>query len=237
MVAIARRGSAASSRKTVASTSHGWRGWSRSIQAAGSGAQCVHLHLGHTLQPGDALQLQIQGVHHYPSKHVRHIENHPDEEHEDVVGGGAAGHVIDDGSINPSNDLPWGEKPHSPKPSLKAPLLFQPQSVKDDAGCDEEGNCANNGSEPGEEEKVTDMMVADVDEIEAEEVVPSVAGARLGLLQQVAVKERGDAGPGREGEGVEGDVPGGCGEIGIAGTSDKGPPPPRHPRGFQADPT
>ena len=68
-----------------------------------------------------------------------------------MIGGGAAGHVIDNGRVDPSHNLPGGEKPHRPKPSLKASLFLQPESVKDDAGCDEEGDGADNRSKSREE--------------------------------------------------------------------------------------
>jgi len=236
MVTIAGRRSAASPSETVATTTPHCRGGrSRTVQAASSRAQCVHLHLGHTLQPGDALQLQIQRIHDNPGKDIRHIEHHPDEEHEDVVGGGAAGHVVDDGSIDPRHDLPRCEKPHRPKPGFEAPLFLQPQRVKDDAGRNEEGDGANNGSESREEEEVANVMVANVDKVKAEQVVASVAAARFGLLKQVAVKERGDPRPGGECECVEGDVPGGRGEVCVEGTGNQGPTPPRHSGRFQAD--
>ena len=152
-----------------------------------------------------------------------------------MVGGGAAGHVIDDGSIDPSHNLPRCEKPHCPKPGFKAPLFLQPQRIKDDAGCDEEGDGANNGSEPREEEEVAHVMVANVDKVKAEEVVARVAAAGLRLLKQVAVKERGDPSPGGECECVECDVPSSRGEVGVEGTGDEGPAPPRHPGRFQAN--
>ena len=115
-----------------------------------------------------------------------------------MVGGGAAGHVIDNGSVDPSHNLPGGEKPHCPKPGFKASLFLQPERVEDDAGGDEEGNSAHNGSESGEEEEVANVMVADIDKVKAEQIVASVAAARLGLLKQVAVKKRCDTSPGRE---------------------------------------
>ena len=81
------------------------------------------------------------------------------------------------------------------------------------------------------------MMVSNVDKVKAEEIVASVAAARLCLFKQVAVKEGGDTSPSREGQCVECDMPGGCGEIGVEGTCHKGTTPPRHFGRLQAHPS
>ena len=70
-----------------------------------------------------------------------------------------------------------------------------------------------------------------------EKVVSSVAAARFRLLQQVAVKEGGDPSPGGERERVEGDMPGGGGEVGVEGACDERPTPPGHSGRLQADST
>ena len=152
-----------------------------------------------------------------------------------MVGGGAAGHVIDNSSIDPSHNLPGGEKPHRPKPGFKSPLFLQSQGIKDNAGRDEESNGSYDGRESREEEEVANMMVADIDKVKAEQVIASVTAARFCLLEQVAVKEGGDPCPSGECECVEGDMPGGCGEVCVEGTGHKRPTPPRHSGGFQAD--
>ena len=154
-----------------------------------------------------------------------------------MIRGGAACHVIDDSGINPSNYFPWSEESHSPEPCLKTSLLFQPQRVQNDTGGDEKGDSEHDGGQPGEEEEIADVVVADVDKVKAEQVVAGVTGPRLSLLEQVAVEEGGDPSPGGERERVEGDMPGGGGEVGVEGACDERPTPPGHSGRLQADST
>ena len=108
---------------------HGRGGRAGAVQRARPAAQGVHLHLGHALQLGDAGELEVEAVHDHPGQAVEDVEDEPDEEHEDVVGGGAAHHVIDDGGVDPGHDLPGREDAHGPQPSLEATLFLQPESV------------------------------------------------------------------------------------------------------------
>ena len=182
-------------------------------------AHGVHLELGHVLQLGDSCQLQVERVHYHPGHDVDNVENQPDEEHDDVVG---EDHVIDDEGIDPGDDSPRSEDSHRDQPRLEPGLLLQSESIQSGAGTDEHGDGTDEGEEGAHEEEVPHVVVADVHEVEREEVIARVTGARLGLLQDVHLEDALEAAPDGEEECVEGAVPGASGQVGVEGVGHEG---------------
>jgi len=185
-------------------------GGSGAIDTACSATQGVHLQLGHVLQPGDTSQLQVERVHHYPGKHIQHVEDEPCEEGEDMV---AEDHVVNNSAIRPGYYSPWCEDAHGDQPGLEPSLLLQSEGVQGDTGGDEQGHGSKQWEQSRHQQEVSDMMVSYVNKVKGEDVVTSVAGPRLSFFQHIDIEDGEEPSPDWEEDGVEGDVPSATGQI------------------------
>ena len=134
---------------------------------------------------GQIFEFQIKAVDASPTENVNDVESEPSQEHEDVV---YEYHVVNDASKTPGEDFPRRKDSHCPQPELELPLLLFPETIEQIARAEEKDDSPKHGEHAGHHQKVPDVHVSDVNEIEGDYVVSGVTAAWGRLMQTINVE-------------------------------------------------
>ena len=129
--------------------------------------------------------MEVEAIHYSPTECPSYTQGHPDDHGEDVI---AKDHIIYNGAVSPGQNPPKNKDPHHNQPAGETSLFLQPKSIERDATGDEQENALKDAEKGRHHEDVSNVMVADIDEVKGEEINSGVTGPGSCLLQTVGIE-------------------------------------------------